>query len=313
MLVTSGCVCTVWIFGLLLSLWLLRYYLWIDVAVIFIRVLCRCCFLRLWTSWLRLWTEKKSVAASEAGRWMRPTCGRRRKNVGNWSRNWNRCEFLICCQYIFEDTETVYVTLLTRTRHLISCPDLLVAISKDVQAVKPPVQSYSSMHHYKCIVLCKDIHTHTHTRLTALFPGLPRWAGTSKVKPIWILLKQVTVSGSGISWAICKSAPSSRQITMPPLHHSVFYRPDALPAAQPTASKDWRHKSTAKTSVSNKIFWFLTERCQLMQVVLYNGHVMLVVVVVVVVIFVSLFLCLFVCHWVSCGICGVSVVRNSLT
>ena len=87
-------------------------------------------------------------------------------------------------------------------------------------------------------------HTHTHTRLTALFPGLPRWAGTRKVKPIWILLKQETVSGSGISWAICKSAPCSRQITMPAPHHSVFYRPDALPAAQTTASKHWRHKYT---------------------------------------------------------------------
>ena len=54
-------------------------------------------------------------------------------------------------------------------------------------------------------------HTHTHTRLTALFPGLPGWAGTRKVKPIWILLKQETVSGSGISWAICKSAARSRQ------------------------------------------------------------------------------------------------------
>jgi len=45
------------------------------------------------------------------------------------------------------------------------------------------------------------------------------------------------VSGSGISWAICKSASRSKQITRPALHHSVFYRPNALPAAQPTASK----------------------------------------------------------------------------
>ena len=80
-------------------------------------------------------------------------------------------------------------------------------------------------------------HTHTHTRLTALCPGLPRWAGTRKVKPIWILLKQETVSGTGINWAICKFAPRSRQITTPASHHSVFYRPDALPAAQPTVSK----------------------------------------------------------------------------
>ena len=56
----------------------------------------------------------------------------------------------------------------------------------------------------------------------ALCPGLPRWAGTRKVKPIWILLKQETVSGSVISWAIRKSAPSSRQITTPAPHCSVF-------------------------------------------------------------------------------------------
>ena len=65
-------------------------------------------------------------------------------------------------------------------------------------------------------------HTHTHTRLTALFPGLPGWACTRKVKPIWILLKQERVSGSDISWAICKSAPRFRQITTPAPHHSVF-------------------------------------------------------------------------------------------
>jgi len=30
---------------------------------------------------------------------------------------------------------------------------------------------------------------------------------------------------------------TSSQTTMPRSHHSVFYRPDALPDAQPTASK----------------------------------------------------------------------------
>ena len=70
---------------------------------------------------------------------------------------------------------------------------------------------------------CNSCHRlHTYIRLTALCPGLPRWAGTRKVKPIWILLKQEIVSGGGISWAICKSAPRSRQITMPAPHHSVF-------------------------------------------------------------------------------------------
>jgi len=54
------------------------------------------------------------------------------------------------------------------------------------------------------------------------------------------LPEQEIVSGSGISWAICKSATRSRHITTPASYHSVFYRPDALPAAQPTASKHWR-------------------------------------------------------------------------
>jgi len=47
------------------------------------------------------------------------------------------------------------------------------------------------------------------------------------------LWEQETLSGSDISWAICKSAPSPRQITTPAPHHSVFYRPDG----KSTASK----------------------------------------------------------------------------
>jgi len=93
---------------------------------------------------------------------------------------------------------------------------------------------------------------HAYTRLTALCPGLRGWAGTRKVKPIWILLKQETVSGSGISWAVCKSAPRSRQITTPAPHHLVFYRPDALPAAQPTVSKHWRDNIVS--DLANKKF-----------------------------------------------------------
>ena len=72
---------------------------------------------------------------------------------------------------------------------------------------------------------------------TALFQGLPRSASTKKVKPIWVLLKQETVSGSDVSRAICKSAPCPRQMTTPAPHHLVFYRPDALLPPQPTASK----------------------------------------------------------------------------
>jgi len=78
------------------------------------------------------------------------------------------------------------------------------------------------------------------------FPGLPRWAGTRKVKPIWILLKQETVSGSGINWAICKSAPRSRQHTSTPTTQFFTGRMPFLPPNQQRQgtkgrSRHWRH------------------------------------------------------------------------
>jgi len=115
-----------------------------------------------------------------------------------------------------------------------------------------------------CVECCSEIviglltdgrvhtHTHTHTLLTTLCPGLPGSASTRKVKPIWILLKQETLSSSGISWAICKSAPRSRQITTPAPHHSVFRgRMPFLPPNQ-------QHQSTEGTDgrVEYKIFSF---------------------------------------------------------
>ena len=42
---------------------------------------------------------------------------------------------------------------------------------------------------------------------------------------------------------------NSRHITTPAPQHSSFYRPDALPAVQPTASKHWRQKVVQRTYV----------------------------------------------------------------
>jgi len=80
----------------------------------------------------------------------------------------------------------------------------------------------SPVHISLLTAMCQThIHTHTHTHLMALCPDLPRLAGTTKVKPIWILLKQETVSGSGISWAIimqvCTSLQTDNQASIPPL------------------------------------------------------------------------------------------------
>ena len=55
-----------------------------------------------------------------------------------------------------------------------------------------------------------------------------------------------TVSGSGISWAICKSAPRSRQTTTPPPHHSVF-----LQAGMPFLPPNQHRQSTEGSTESS--------------------------------------------------------------
>ena len=91
--------------------------------------------------------------------------------------------------------------------------------------------------------------THTHPRLTAFCPGLPGWADTRKVKPIWISLKQ---TDGEWQWhqlghmQVCTSLQTYNHASTPPLS---FYRPDALPAAQPThttVSKHWRQFTTKR-------------------------------------------------------------------
>jgi len=69
---------------------------------------------------------------------------------------------------------------------------------------------------------------YTYTHLTAVCPGLPGWAGTRKVKPSGFYWKQEAMSGSGISWVVCKSAPRSWQIISAPLVAAVCLSYSAL-------------------------------------------------------------------------------------
>jgi len=63
------------------------------------------------------------------------------------------------------------------------------------------------------------------------------------------------VSGSGISWAICKSATlqTDNHASTPSLS---FYRPDAFPATQPTVSKAMKtlHNSITITIMLHDCF-----------------------------------------------------------
>jgi len=70
-------------------------------------------------------------------------------------------------------------------------------------------------------------HAHTHTHTTILLPswilfGTTRMSRHQKGKTNLDLLEKEIVSDSGISWAICKSAPWPRHITTPAFHHSDF-------------------------------------------------------------------------------------------
>ena len=70
------------------------------------------------------------------------------------------------------------------------------------------------------------------------------------------------MSGSGISWAICKSAHSSRQITTPALHHSVFLQA-GYPSCRPNNSvKALKAKSTKGTDL----------RCESTKIGRYHPH-----------------------------------------
>jgi len=52
-------------------------------------------------------------------------------------------------------------------------------------------------------------------------------------------------SSTGISWAVCKSAPRSRQITMPAPHHSVFT------GQMPFLPPNQQHQSTECSTTRN--------------------------------------------------------------
>ena len=120
------------------------------------------------------------------------------------------------------------------------------------------------------VVSALSSYTHTHTTVLLLFWNMSgtTWVSryqkgkTRQVKTNLDLLEQEIVSGSGICWAICKVYTSS-QTTTPTSHHSVFYRPDALPAAQPTASKhrgNWLSRFILKIAI--KWRWWKTENMQ---------------------------------------------------
>ena len=83
---------------------------------------------------------------------------------------------------------------------------------------------------------CSSWTTNTHP-FNGLLSGTTRWVSRHQKGKTNLDFTEArdsgTVSGSGISWAICMSSPRSRQITTPAPHHSVFLQA-GCPSCRPT-------------------------------------------------------------------------------
>jgi len=97
-------------------------------------------------------------------------------------------------------------------------------------------QKLKSWKSYTCF-LADYLNHHHHNRFTALFPGPPRWAGARR-ELLDFMVHGKTNRGRTIQLGATPSGLSSEHP-----HHPMFYRPDALPVAQPTVSKHWRQPS----------------------------------------------------------------------
>jgi len=87
-------------------------------------------------------------------------------------------------------------------------------------------------------VVYTHTHTHTHNRFTALFPGPPGWASARRELLDFMAQRKINGGRHTDHPAGCQSIRTNQCPPTPSPH--ILYRPDALPAAQPTASKHWR-------------------------------------------------------------------------
>jgi len=110
------------------------------------------------------------------------------------------------------------------------------------------------------ILFTHTAHTHTHTHpFNGPFSGTTQVSRYQKGKTN---LDHTEARHSEWQWhqlghmQVCTSLRTDNHASTPPL--SFFYRPDALPAAQPTASKHWRHMLTQRGTLKLQD-WTLTD------------------------------------------------------
>jgi len=101
--------------------------------------------------------------------------------------------------------------------------------------------------------------TTTTTTFNGLFSRTTWVSRHQKGKAFWILLEQEMM---GWQWhqldhvqIICTLLQRDNHASISPLS---FYRPDALPATQPTASKHWRHMGKINQNTKNTNSYLIT-------------------------------------------------------
>jgi len=100
-------------------------------------------------------------------------------------------------------------------------------------AVSLPIMAATIyIHHHICY------HYHHHNRFTALFPEPRGWARARRELLDFMLQGKIN-RGRYTDHLAGRHSIRINQCPPPSSPH-IFYRPDALPAAQPTASKHWR-------------------------------------------------------------------------
>jgi len=96
-----------------------------------------------------------------------------------------------------------------------------------------------------------------HNRFTALIPGPPGWAGARREILDFMVQGKINWGRHTDHPAGCHSIRTNQ--CPPPPSPIFFYRPDALPAAQPTVSMHWRQLSHSINqqlfAVKNKNSW----------------------------------------------------------
>jgi len=81
--------------------------------------------------------------------------------------------------------------------------------------------------------------SHHHNHFTALFPGPPGWAGARKELLDFMVQGEIN-RGRHTDHPAGRHSIRTNQCPPPPSSH-IFCGSDAIPAAQPTVSKHWRH------------------------------------------------------------------------